>query len=184
MNCHRLCACAWPKVPANPIRNILEWESLVFRCERFLLSIIVTHVNILASDASNNPYGLPSMVYGMLCYRIARTGNTLDFGTELSPVTFSAWKSINQWAVTLSLDDGCFWAYILIVFEHSSPFSLSSDLRTSIEGLGCFPFHYGRYRSQCDYQLNSTTVFEVWLNFIKIIHFNDSSRALPLLGYD
>ena len=39
------------------------------------------------------------------------------------------------------------------------------DLRTLIEGLGCFPLHYGRYRSQCDYWLNPTTVFEVWLNF-------------------
>ncbi len=76
-------------------------------------------------------------------------GNVLDFGTELSPVTFWTQPPVNQWAVTLSLDDGCFWAYILIDIGWLLSSSLRSDLRTLIEGLGCFPLHHGRCSSWC-----------------------------------
>ena len=47
---------------------------------------------------------------------------------------------VEQWAITLSLKDGCFWANLLSVLGNPLPFPLNIDLETLTESLGSSPF--------------------------------------------
>jgi len=110
----------------------------------------VTHVSILTSILSSNLHRLPSLNYGTLRYhvRIKLLTSTIS-AVYLAPLHFPR-KTIylDQWAVTLSLKDGCFQAYLLAVLIVSLRFTLSIHLGALIGGLGFFPLVHGSYHSQ------------------------------------
>jgi len=57
----------------------------------------VTHVSILTSILSSNLHRLPSLNYGTLRYHIRmKTSNIHNFGSVLSPVTFSAQNNLSR----------------------------------------------------------------------------------------
>ena len=57
-------------------------------------------------------------------------------------------KFLDWWAVTHSLNDGCFQANIPTVLETSLPYSLSIELGALFDDLGCSPFDYEAYPPQ------------------------------------
>ena len=59
-------------------------------------------------------------------------------------------RRIEQWAITLSLKDGCFWANLLSVYGTSLPFPLSIDLEALIESLGSSPLARPAYPGRTD----------------------------------
>jgi len=64
---------------------------------------------------------------------------TCCFGINLKPRYIFSTKKLDQWAVTLSLKDGCFQAYLLVVLIFSLPFPLRFNLETLTNNQGCFP---------------------------------------------
>ena len=62
----------------------------------------------------------------------------------LVPVIFGA-GSLEQWAITHSLKDCCFWANLLIVYAIPPPSPLSNYLGALTSNLGCFPLDIEAY---------------------------------------
>ena len=62
----------------------------------------------------------------------------------LVPVIFGA-GSLEQWAITHSLKDCCFWANLLIVSAIPPPLPLSNYLGALANNLGCFPLDTEAY---------------------------------------
>ena len=62
----------------------------------------------------------------------------------LVPVIFGA-GSLEQWAITHSLKDCCFWANLLIVYAIPPPLPLSNYLGALTSNLGCFPLDIEAY---------------------------------------
>ena len=62
----------------------------------------------------------------------------------LVPVIFGA-GSLEQWAITHSLKDCCFWANLLIVSAIPPPLPLSNYLGALASNLGCFPLDIEAY---------------------------------------
>ena len=62
----------------------------------------------------------------------------------LVPVIFGA-GSLEQWAITHSLKDCCFWANLLIVSAIPPPLPLSNYLGALTSNLGCFPLDIEAY---------------------------------------
>ena len=67
------------------------------------------------------------------------------FGPYLKSLYIFDAKELDQWAVTLSLKDGCFQAYLLVVLIFWLPFPLRHYLRTLANNLGCFPLDIEAY---------------------------------------
>lgn len=65
---------------------------------------------------------------------------TCRFGKFLKSRYILGAKKLDQWAITLSLKDGCFQAYLLIVIIFSLPFSLRILFRDLSDQSGLFPF--------------------------------------------
>jgi len=63
-----------------------------------------------------------------------------SFGIRLEPRWIFGAESLDQWAITHSLNDGCFWANILVVWATPHPSPLSLNFGTLAVGLDCFPF--------------------------------------------
>ena len=60
----------------------------------FLTFFVATHVSILTSDTSSNPYRLPSQAYGTLRYRVL--AHTHTFGEWLEPRYIFGAGSLDQ----------------------------------------------------------------------------------------
>ena len=65
---------------------------------------------------------------------------TCRFGKFLKSRYILGAKKLDQWAITLSLKDGCFQAYPLIVSIFLLPFSLRILFRDLSDQSGLFPF--------------------------------------------
>ena len=139
-----------------------------------LTLINATHSGILTSPRSSKPYDSPSPPeersptmprqlpeVPVLHVRLPlRTGsgfrsvpfplylNIHGFGGKLEPRYIFGAGSLDQWAITHSLKDGCFWANLLVVWGTPLPFPLSLRLGALAGGLGCFPFDYQTYLRQ------------------------------------
>jgi len=64
---------------------------------------------------------------------------TCRFGKFLKSRYILGAKKLDQWAITLSLKDGCFQAYLLVVIIFSLPFSLRILFRDLSDQSGLFP---------------------------------------------
>ena len=65
---------------------------------------------------------------------------TCRFGKFLKSRYILGAKKLDQWAITLSLKDGCFQAYLLVVIIFSLPFSLRILFWDLSDQSGLFPF--------------------------------------------
>jgi len=75
---------------------------------RILIGLFTTYTNILTPDRSTKSYDLTSPLSERSPTTLLQSNSILIFGTKFSPDKFSAQDNIDQWAVTLSLKDGCF----------------------------------------------------------------------------
>ena len=79
---------------------------------------------------------------GTLLYRSMLKHEARSFGVILEPRWIYGANQLDQWAITLSLKDGCFQAHLLVVLVIELPFPLSCNLRTLTYDLGYFPFDW------------------------------------------
>ena len=87
------------------------------------------------------------------------------FGKCLESLYIFGAKLLDQWAVTLSLKDGCFQAYLLVVVVIQLPCSLRDNLGTLTDNEGCFPLDIepSRTMSVCQVYINPYSKFPwVW----------------------
>ena len=96
----------------------------------------------------------------------------------LVPFIFGA-GSLEQWAITHSLKDCCFWANLLIVYALPPPLSLSNHLGALTDNLGCFPLDIEAYPPMSHWLIKRLSIQSLpW--FGTVLTARTKTVALPL----
>lgn len=86
-------------------------------------------------SSASNPF--PLRESRLCCFELCQ------FGVNFEPRDiFSIFKLVG-WAITLSLETGCFQAYFPSVSARRFLFPLKFNLETLLDNLGCFPLDIG-----------------------------------------
>jgi hypothetical protein len=115
-----------------------------------------THIDILISELMNRSLDLSKKDTEHSATTNLKTVNSqFRFSTSIYCLRLYTLSKgifiIHKWAFTLSLNDGCFQAYILII-ENTLIRTLNNKFETLIGDLGCFPFEYKSYHLYSVYQ--------------------------------
>ena len=115
-----------------------------------------------------------SKIYKIFCYLIIATSIKYLDSIHLRNDDTSI-----QWAFTLSLNDGCFQAYILNNLRILAPHTLNIYLKILVYNLGCFPLEYKSYHLHSDYLFNSILKLKVLLYLVRHGDPPHTMSALP-----